>query len=142
MQRPTNSNRACDDHHVIDIMQESQAKHSPRRKTEGLTDLPLFEGPSLYQKMSRSRSSEKWIHVIPVIVFLCIFILWWFSYPVNLEFKDGRIMAVHRIEMADPLDETRVEFTILASTTPPNTSISQIPTLSIETEAQPVSPTD
>ncbi|KAL7247611.1 hypothetical protein ACSBR2_002513 [Camellia fascicularis] len=51
-------------------------------------------------------------------------------------------MAVHRIEMADPLDETRVEFTILASTTPPNTSISQIPTLSIETEAQPVSPTD
>ncbi|XP_057473012.1 uncharacterized protein LOC130761520 [Actinidia eriantha] len=51
-----------------------QAKYSPKKKPEGFI-YPSFSA-------IRSKPSSKWIHVVPAIVFLCIFILWWFSYPV------------------------------------------------------------
>jgi hypothetical protein len=25
--------------------------------------------------------SEKWVHAIPAVVLLCLFTLWWFSFP-------------------------------------------------------------
>ncbi|XP_042482931.1 uncharacterized protein LOC122063289 isoform X4 [Macadamia integrifolia] len=70
---------------------------------------PISESTSIDSKKESSRNSSchsgKWIHVIPVIVFICWFILWWFSHP-DVEKKDGRIVAVHRF-MALPMDNTR-----------------------------------
>ncbi|GFY99205.1 hypothetical protein Acr_13g0006060 [Actinidia rufa] len=135
MQRPTSSARASSDNrhqHVIDIMQQSQDKYSPRKKTEGF----------IRQSFSAiwSIPASKWIHLVPAIVFLCIFILiWWFSYPVNLKIKDGRIIATHKIELPQPLNETHFDLTILALATPPNGSIPQTLTPNNATEAQPVS---
>ncbi|KAL6979267.1 hypothetical protein U1Q18_020932 [Sarracenia purpurea var. burkii] len=145
MQRPTSSSRALDDrhHHAIDIMLQPQAKHSLKRKTEDATDLAVPDRSSVFRReTSPSRSAEKWIHSIPLIVFLCLFTLWWFSYPVILEMKEGEIIAVHRIETQKLLNDNHFVFTTLASDTPPNVLFPQIPTSNNETEAQPVSPSD
>ncbi|KAA8549527.1 hypothetical protein F0562_001455 [Nyssa sinensis] len=114
---------------------------------DNISDLPMHGfrsdiGRRMNSRM-RSRSSAKWIHAIPVIVLLCFFILWWFSYPIKLEIKDGRIIAVHRIEMPQPLKvrDTHVDLTILASATSPNGSVPRIIMVNNETEAQPVSQT-
>ncbi|PIN00710.1 hypothetical protein CDL12_26788 [Handroanthus impetiginosus] len=70
-----------------------------------------------------SRLQEKLIHLIPVIVLLCFFILWWFSYPVNVEIKNGRITAVERVMLQNTpfshLDDQ-------ASTFPPYPLISEV----------------
>ena len=65
-----------------------------------------------------------------------------FMNAVNLEIKDGRIIAAHKIELPQPLNETHFDLTILALATPPNGSIPQILTLNNKTEAQPVSSTE
>ncbi|KAL7201856.1 hypothetical protein ACSBR1_033538 [Camellia fascicularis] len=153
MQRPTtSSSRASDEYRydrVIEITQQQQQpqdKHSPKRKTtEGHTGRSFFERLRVRRReMWRSRPrANLMIHVIPVIVLLCFFILCCFSYPVNLEIKDGRIMEIHRIVLTWPLNnETLVDHTVLASATPSNASAPQFLILKNETEAQPVSPTD
>ncbi|KAM7280567.1 hypothetical protein ACFE04_007701 [Oxalis oulophora] len=63
---------------------------------------------------------EKWVHAMPVFILLCFFILWWFSYPVELEIDNGRIAAVHRLEhMIHPqsLRQTHVELAAAWTTT-------------------------
>ncbi|XP_022729222.1 uncharacterized protein LOC111284663 [Durio zibethinus] len=69
--------------------------------------------------------AERWIHVIPVIVLLCFFILWWLSCPVNVEIKDGRIVAIHRVDMQLPLTNSQIDVAILASATSPIASVPQ-----------------
>ncbi|KAH7864223.1 hypothetical protein Vadar_027135 [Vaccinium darrowii] len=148
MQRPTSSARASDQrhHHVIDI-----GECSPRKKTEGFSD--PFERSSAASPGSGQRGAWKrfvwrslkkhWIHAIPVIVLLSFFILWWFSYPVTLERKDGQIIGVHRIKKALPVKDTRdVDLTILAIASSPNASIPWVPPLKSKAELKPVSPTD
>lgn len=33
------------------------------------------------RNISLWRSNDKWVHAIPVVVLLCFFVLWWFSFP-------------------------------------------------------------
>ncbi|KAK9279156.1 hypothetical protein L1049_012833 [Liquidambar formosana] len=144
MQRPTSAARAPEEHCIINITQQPQAKHSPRlRRTDDTSDLPIYELPRSNfgrRENSRSRLLEKWVHAVPVIVFLSLFILWWFSYPaVSLVIKDGRITAIHRIEIPLLFNDTHVDLTILASAAPPHASVPQKMTVNNETEAQPVS---
>ncbi|KAM6578757.1 hypothetical protein CsatB_030594 [Cannabis sativa] len=69
------------------------------------TSLPLYDPRSVLGKkdhhhhhmIKRSLFSEKWIHAIPVIIFISLFILFWFCYPVTVEIKDGKIVGIHRI---------------------------------------------
>ncbi|KAE9620523.1 hypothetical protein Lalb_Chr01g0003961 [Lupinus albus] len=65
---------------------EEQHNGAQRRRSgddDFLEDLPLYHRRSaaVRRDTSRSRSPEKWIHVIPVLVLLCFFFLWWFSFP-------------------------------------------------------------
>ncbi|KAE8687252.1 Kinase superfamily protein [Hibiscus syriacus] len=53
--------------------------------------------------------AEIWIHAIPLLVLLCFFILWWMSRPVNVEIKDGRIVAIHPVEMPLPLINSHID---------------------------------
>ncbi|KAK6246965.1 hypothetical protein QUC31_018530 [Theobroma cacao] len=70
--------------------------------------------------------AEKWTHAIPVVVLLSFFILWWFSRPaVTVEIKDGRIVAIHPVEMPLPLNTSQIELAILASATSPIASVPQ-----------------
>ncbi|XVF46423.1 hypothetical protein PTKIN_Ptkin03bG0025400 [Pterospermum kingtungense] len=68
---------------------------------------------------------DKWIHAIPVIVLLCFFILWCLSRPVNVEIKDGRIVAVHFVDTPLPVNNSQIDVAILASATPPIASVPQ-----------------
>ncbi|XVF05617.1 hypothetical protein REPUB_Repub05bG0188100 [Reevesia pubescens] len=70
--------------------------------------------------------AERWIHAVPVIVLLSFFILWWLSRPVNVEIKDGRIVAIHHIDMPLPLTNAQnIDVAILASATSPIASVPQ-----------------
>ncbi|OIS97639.1 hypothetical protein A4A49_03986 [Nicotiana attenuata] len=83
--------------------------------------LPLYNRPNSASRTISIPSwfSGKWIHLIPLAVFLCLLILWWFSYPVMLEIRDGRIKEIHKIEVVPELlnETTNVDLTILAMTT-------------------------
>ncbi|KAE8732653.1 Kinase superfamily protein [Hibiscus syriacus] len=59
--------------------------------------------------------AEIWIHAIPVVVLICFFTLWWMSRPVNVEMEDGRIVAIHHVEMPLPLSKSHIDVSLLAS---------------------------
>ncbi|KAJ7947745.1 putative Transmembrane protein [Quillaja saponaria] len=122
------TSRDSGDNEVTMVTQQPQVKPTPRRKIDEDTDeLPLYDLPYSMGKRenSRPRSPTKWIHAIPLIVLLCVFILWWFSYSVNLTIKDGSITALRQIEIPLPLNKTHIDFTILAVAASPISSASQ-----------------
>ncbi|XP_062085892.1 uncharacterized protein LOC133791999 [Humulus lupulus] len=67
--------------------------------------LPVYDPRSGLGKkeMRRSLFSEKWIHAIPLLLFVTLFILFWFCYPVTVEIKNGKIIGIHRIKQNKPL---------------------------------------
>ncbi|XP_048324331.2 uncharacterized protein LOC125420916 [Ziziphus jujuba] len=109
-------------------------KHSPRPPRvlddgDDALDLPVYDMRFDIEKREISQSrSKKLIHAVPLLLFLCFFILWWFSYPVNLVIKDGRIMSIQPIEMEQPLNNsiTHIDLGIVAAAvSPPLPSIPQ-----------------
>ncbi|GAB4860232.1 hypothetical protein Ancab_011711 [Ancistrocladus abbreviatus] len=148
MQRPTSSSRASssEDHHIVEILiqQQQQPEFTPRRRMmlDHTAEFTCFNHcPSPHRRLLPwYRSPEKLVHVIPLIVLLCCFILWWFSYQVTLEMKDGQITEIKRLEtLPETLNKTRFDLAILASANPPNPSVPQILGLINETNAQPIS---
>ncbi|XP_020973472.1 uncharacterized protein LOC110269894 isoform X1 [Arachis ipaensis] len=126
-----------DEHRAINIAAEQQQnQHTKRRKTtednEFLDGLPIYHlrTAAPVRRDFSSRSSrlppEKWIHAIPALVLLCLFTLWWFSFPaVDVEINNGRITTIRQINMPLPND-SRIDLTILAvSTASPIPSIPQ-----------------
>ncbi|XP_050231159.1 uncharacterized protein LOC126680141 [Mercurialis annua] len=109
---------------VTQPIQQQQFKYSPRHSIteDDSWQLPLYSRSSTLFKKS---SYEKLVHAVPLVVLICLFTLWWFSYPVNLEIKDGEIVGIQRVEMLQSLDNDLVEFAILASATPPEAAVSQ-----------------
>ncbi|MBA0548383.1 hypothetical protein Golob_019489 [Gossypium lobatum] len=69
--------------------------------------------------------AEIWIRTIPLLVLLCFFILWWLSRPVNVEIKDGRIVAIHHVGMPLPLSDSQIDVSLLASAASPVASVLQ-----------------
>ncbi|KAJ8768633.1 hypothetical protein K2173_023537 [Erythroxylum novogranatense] len=123
-QRPTSSSRAPEDQWKINVKQKPEL--APLRTVDDHSDhLPVYScRPALPR--SRSLGAEKLIHLIPLIVFFCLFILWWCSYPVKIETKDGRILAIHRIEKPQNLTANVVELAVLASATSPIPSATEV----------------
>lgn len=63
--------------------QQPQLKHHHNRASAD--ELPVYDPrSSTGKKEGSSRSVEKWVHAIPVIVFFCLFVLWWFSVSVKV----------------------------------------------------------
>ncbi|XP_057954946.1 uncharacterized protein LOC131148971 [Malania oleifera] len=141
MQRLASSYRAPDEQFIINIKQLVHEKQSPRKRVENINggSVSAQDSGAGRREISRFRLSEKWIHAVPVLVFLSLFILWWFSYPVNLVIKDGRITAIHRIEIPLPVNNNHFDLTILASATQPSASVSQNLISFNRTESHPVS---
>ncbi|KAG2673655.1 hypothetical protein I3843_13G089600 [Carya illinoinensis] len=141
----SSSSRGLDEGYLINVGQQPHVKRSPiRRKDDTGGCLPLYNpgSPKRETPRSRTRVAEKWIHVIPVIVLLCFFILWWFSYTVNITFKDGKITSIHRIERSAPVNDTQIDLLVLAVAT---SSIASVPLNLIsndEAEVHPASKTD
>ncbi|XP_015582492.1 uncharacterized protein LOC8271707 [Ricinus communis] len=142
----TGSSRAPEENFIVKVTQpmptQLQPKYSPRNSimTYGSDhQLPVYFRSS---NPIRKLASEKLVHAIPFAVLLCLFTLWWFSYPVNLVIKDGKIVAVHRVEMPQPLNNNHVEFAILASATAPVAAVPHNITVNNEAEVHPVGKMD
>ncbi|KAK2643233.1 hypothetical protein Ddye_024996 [Dipteronia dyeriana] len=82
--------------------------------------LPLYSRrPGTRQSRRETSPAQKCVHVIPVILFFTFFILWWFSYPVNMAIKDGKIVEIFSTEISNEmllpaaLNDTHVELAIL-----------------------------
>ncbi|XP_059311416.1 uncharacterized protein LOC132062982 [Lycium ferocissimum] len=107
-------------------MQRNKDLFHPRRKMED-NILPLYFNHSSVSRNRRislpSWLSGKWIHLIPIGILLSLFILWWFSYPVLLEIRDGRIKDIHKIIIDEVVPESlnentaHIDLTILAIAT-------------------------
>ncbi|KAI3782394.1 hypothetical protein L2E82_12439 [Cichorium intybus] len=131
-------------------------KRSWRKRSMSATDvageLPIFNPASAIGR----RESQSWstrsvvkyrrIHLIPLVVMLCFFILWIFSSPVDLETKDGRNNFVPRFKklprFKKPPKEngaTDVDLTVLALEYPPDSflSLSNGPYASLAVRHQP-----
>ncbi|MBA0552715.1 hypothetical protein Golob_023496 [Gossypium lobatum] len=84
-------------------------------KNKGVSRFRMFPSP------------EKLVHAIPLSLFLCFFILWLLSRPgnsficinplylfflglkaVNVEMKDGKIVAIHHVDMPLPLTDVPI----------------------------------
>ncbi|KAF8039867.1 hypothetical protein BT93_B2164 [Corymbia citriodora subsp. variegata] len=127
-QRTTGSSRGPDwGDQFVDVEAQLEAKQRQsfwRRRMEdiGQHRLPISDHDPHdigKRETAESRFAGKWIHVIPLIVLLCIFILWWFSYPVRVVIKDGRLVGVHQIEISREFNETRGDLALLASASSP-----------------------
>ncbi|QCD88290.1 hypothetical protein DEO72_LG3g2832 [Vigna unguiculata] len=118
-QRSSSSSRCSSDEFRAINVSADQQQHTKRRRIfeeDSLDELPIYHRSVTGRRdNSRSRSppAEKCIHLIPVVVMLCLFTLWWFSFPVNLEIKDGRITAIRQIHAPLP-NNTRIDLTMLA----------------------------
>ncbi|XP_031251559.1 uncharacterized protein LOC116109488 [Pistacia vera] len=88
------------------------------------------------QLRSSSPSPYKLVHIIPLIVLMSFFILWWFSRPVNLVVKDGRIEEIHPTGTLS-LNGAYVELAILPSAKSPVNSPPLNLTRNNETLAHP-----
>ncbi|KAK7856634.1 hypothetical protein CFP56_022675 [Quercus suber] len=131
------------EHCVINVNQQQpvQVKQCPPKKIDDMADLHLDTKKK--KNISLPSSAGKWVlHAIPVIVLLCLVLLWWFSYHVKLVKEDGLVTAIHQIETTVPLNDTHIDVTILAVATSPNTSVPLNLTSNNETEAHLVSTTD
>ncbi|XP_043701031.1 uncharacterized protein LOC122651628 [Telopea speciosissima] len=103
------SSRAPSDQSCINVL-TSKLRHSNAQKIDDKEErYPISDPRSIDTKKESSRHwschSGKWIHVIPLVVFICWLILWWFSHPVNVVNKDESIVSVHRF-MLLPMDNT------------------------------------
>ncbi|KAK3009555.1 hypothetical protein RJ639_013785 [Escallonia herrerae] len=82
----------------------------------------LESGTVSSREIARIRASQKCVHVIPVVVLLCLFILWFYSYRVSLKISDGRIEMISETKMPEPvINETHVDVAVLTLPTPPIT---------------------
>ena len=82
MQRSSTSYRPLDSY-VIDVRQQQQqlqGRQSPTKRMDDIGELPIYDPRTTAGRRSRPWP-EKWIHVIPVIILLVFFVLWWCSYP-------------------------------------------------------------
>ncbi|CAI8616502.1 unnamed protein product [Vicia faba] len=133
-QRSSTSNSRCsiEDHRAINIGAEQQQSTKRRRTADddSLDVLPVYHVRTVTGRrdVSRPRSppADKMIHAIPLLVLLCLFTLWWFSFPVDLEVKDGRITTIRQMDIPISNDHTRFDLTILTvAASPPIASIHQ-----------------
>ena len=83
---------ASDEHCIINVNQQQpvQVKQCPPKRMDDMADLPvnhlLLLDTKKKKKIFLSWSAAKWVlHAIPVIVLLCFFLLWWFSYHGKVE---------------------------------------------------------
>ncbi|XP_071719808.1 uncharacterized protein [Rutidosis leptorrhynchoides] len=95
-------------------------------------ELPIYNPDSAVGRresqnlISKAAMNYKLIHLIPLVVIFCFFILWCFSYPVELETKDGRtiFVPIKNKKAQQGSEATDVDLTVLALESPPDDFLS------------------
>ncbi|KAA8533915.1 hypothetical protein F0562_031432 [Nyssa sinensis] len=98
MYRSASTNRVSDDYFNYHSSSSSSEKVSPALRALSLeaNELPLYEPLSEVAKKERTRviHAENAVHIIPFVLVLCAFILWFFSNPdINVPIKGDSIAA-------------------------------------------------
>ncbi|KAI3890366.1 hypothetical protein MKW92_037565 [Papaver armeniacum] len=118
MHRQSTSIRTSDEYiniPMVSVKRSSGSRKSTDNNNSSDDDeflLPLYvstssiNGGSSKKETSTSRStrfsvSERWIHVIPLIVFISVLILYWCSHPVDVQIGDGRIITVRQMPVPE-----------------------------------------
>lgn len=85
MHRSTSTTRVTDDHYSYYSSSPSSSKipTALRALTQGSGDLPLYEPLSEAAKKERNKAkfAENAVHLIPLVLFICALVLWFFSNP-------------------------------------------------------------
>ncbi|XP_027103101.1 uncharacterized protein [Coffea arabica] len=91
MYRSASTNRVTDDHfNYLSPAASSKVSTALRALSLETNELPVYEPLSEASKKERSRAkfAENAVHIIPLVLLLCAFILWVFSNPdINLQTK-------------------------------------------------------
>ncbi|KAK2988916.1 hypothetical protein RJ640_026184, partial [Escallonia rubra] len=98
MYRSVSTNRVADDYYRNNNYYDSSPKVSPALRALSLEadELPLYETFSDAAKKERARLkfAENAVHLIPLMLLLCAFVLWFFSNPdVDVSVKGDSIAA-------------------------------------------------
>ncbi|XP_026426194.1 uncharacterized protein LOC113322336 [Papaver somniferum] len=117
MHRQSTSIRTSDEYINMPMVSVERSSGSRKSTDNNSSDddeflLPLYvstssiNGGSSKKETSTSRStrfsvSERWIHVIPLIDFISVLILYWFSHPVDVHIGDGRIVTVRQMPVPE-----------------------------------------
>ncbi|KAJ4708326.1 Transmembrane protein [Melia azedarach] len=85
MHRSSSTSRASDEF-LVNMLPASVTMGSPTLKTVASDDLPIYDHPisdATKKEMAMHHKSmgENAIHLIPLVLILCAFILWLFSHP-------------------------------------------------------------
>ena len=101
---------ASDEHCIINVNQQQpvQVKQCPPKRMDDMADLPvnhlLLLDTKKKKKIFLSWSAAKWVlHAIPVIVLLCFFLLWWFSYHGKVEKTNIYIYIYNKKNFKNPI---------------------------------------
>ena len=101
---------ASDEHCIINVNQQQpvQVKQCPPKRMDDMADLPvnhlLLLDTKKKKKIFLSWSAAKWVlHAIPVIVLLCFFLLWWFSYHGKVEKTHIYIYIYNKKNFKNPI---------------------------------------
>ncbi|KAI5670307.1 hypothetical protein M9H77_10671 [Catharanthus roseus] len=83
MYRSASTNRVTDDHYSSATSASSKVSAALRALSLEANELPVYEPLSETAKKERSRLkfAENAVHLIPVVLLLCAFILWFFCNP-------------------------------------------------------------
>ncbi|MCL7043991.1 hypothetical protein MKW94_030789 [Papaver nudicaule] len=118
MHRQPSSIRTSDEYTSIPMVSVKRSPGSRKSTDNNNSDddelLPLYVSTSSSNSInggsskketssSRSRFSQKWIHVIPLIVFISLLVLYWFSHPVDVQITDGRIVTVRQTQVPEQI---------------------------------------
>ncbi|XP_042482928.1 uncharacterized protein LOC122063289 isoform X2 [Macadamia integrifolia] len=117
------SSRAPSDHYCGNVS-TPKLRYSAAQKMDDKEEHHQMSDPKSIDTKKKSSShsschSRKCIHVIVLIVFICWFIVWWFSNPVNVEIKMKGFFSVHRF-MAQPMNNIQDDLPTMLTPSPSN----------------------
>ncbi|KAL7146617.1 hypothetical protein ABFS83_06G053300 [Erythranthe nasuta] len=95
MHRSGSTNRVPDDYFsYYTSSPSSKIPTALRALSQGSGEIPVYEPPSEADKKEKARAkfAETAVHLIPLVLFLCAFILWFCSNP-DIDMKDNSIAA-------------------------------------------------
>uniref|UniRef100_A0A7C8ZEJ9 Transmembrane protein n=1 Tax=Opuntia streptacantha TaxID=393608 RepID=A0A7C8ZEJ9_OPUST len=107
MHRSSSMTRVADEYYKNLLSKSSSSSFSPSTgDVAGDVNLPMYNynySPSSYagkKDKSRLRSAENAVHLIPLVLFLCAIILWFFSNPVDVvNKKTGKVAKLEALKL-------------------------------------------
>ncbi|CAH9060136.1 unnamed protein product [Cuscuta epithymum] len=104
MYRSGSANRVWDDYVKYDSSSSSSSKHSPAiikglslETNDEFNEPPISSDHVTKKERGRTKLAENAVHLIPLVLFLCAFVLWFLSNP-DIEVPIGGDAVAARIE--------------------------------------------